>query len=64
MYFSQASERVRHIVEPLDYQDEEARVSYVAFSRARDHLFIAFPKLSKSEQNHLRGLGLEVEIIE
>jgi DNA helicase-2/ATP-dependent DNA helicase PcrA len=62
VYFSQGDERVRHMLLPLDYQDEEARISFVAFSRARNRLFITFPKLSISDQNALQELGIEVKI--
>ena len=64
VYFSQARERVRHIIMPFDSQDEELGISYVAFSRARDRLFVAFPKLSKIEQDHMQSLGLVVEFID
>lgn len=62
VYFPQGSERVRHIITQLDHQDEESRISFVAFSRARDRLFIAFPTLSIGEQDLLRSLDMEVEI--
>jgi DNA helicase-2/ATP-dependent DNA helicase PcrA len=62
VYFSQAGERIQHILRPLDHQDEEARISFVAFSRAIIYLFIAFPRLSQSDHDLLQSLGLNVEI--
>lgn len=62
VYFSQVGGRIQHILEPLDLQDEEARISFVAFSRAIDYLFIAFPQLTQREHDLLRNLGLKIEI--
>lgn len=51
---------IRYILEPDLEHDEESRIYYVAFSRAKDHLILSFSSLSAKNREKLQNLKLVV----
>lgn len=50
-----------HLLSSEAKKDEERRVTYVAFSRAEDRLFICVDELSSSDETDLETIGVVVE---
>jgi DNA helicase-2/ATP-dependent DNA helicase PcrA len=51
-----------HLLDPSDTKTEERRVTYVAFSRAEDRLYICLEELSQQEEEDLNDLDIEIDI--
>lgn len=52
---------ISHLLNPETVENEERRVTYVAFSRAEDRLFICVDALSASDETELQAIGIVVE---
>ncbi|MCH7840844.1 MAG: ATP-dependent helicase, partial [Planctomycetes bacterium] len=55
--------RLGHILNDDDCDEDEHRVTYVAISRAQIRLFLSVPSLTDDEERQLRKLGLGVEYV-
>lgn len=56
------NEELKYILDPINHQeDDDSRIYYVAFSRAKDNLKLILPKaLTSNEQDKLEQIGFEI----
>jgi DNA helicase-2/ATP-dependent DNA helicase PcrA len=53
-------DRINHILNPAEHNDEERRITYVALSRARNRLFIAVPNVKDEDKKSLENMEIKV----
>lgn len=55
---------LQHLLYPEDADEEERRVTYVAFSRAKDQLFICVDEIGTNEEQRLKNMPVNIEHID